>query len=203
MNILYCRCTCTFDSLSGNVSDLAEMTFPWLQEPAGLSSGGVQRAAARGTPVDDSRDYYPSGVLPHRPRSYPHVDPPMSLRTSDISGTKPRLHPIITTSETKTPIPAKRCTSPLKPQYQLPSHGSPLSATAPCSLRMLDVSAGGGVTSSGWSPRSRPSTSLETSDIFGARRKETQSFQRGEWAKFTDRESVNDISVSQICFFSP
>lgn len=65
--------------------------FPWLDiQAAGLTSAGVQRACARGTPVDASRDYRPSGCLPHKPIWYPPYESPASLRTSDIFGAKPR-----------------------------------------------------------------------------------------------------------------
>ena len=166
-----------------------QMTFPWLVIPAaGLSSGAVQRSASRGTPVDDSRDYRPSGVLPHRPTRYPDYDSPLSLRTADINGAKPRWQPIATTSDTKTPMSTKRSTSPLKPQYQLPG----------CTLRpgtMSEAMGGGSRTSRSF--RDRPSTSLDTSDIQGARTaRYFATTQRGEWAKFTDRSDVSDVNVS-------
>ena len=226
--------------------------FPWLDMPAaGLTSAGIQKSCARGTPVDASRDYYPSGVLPHRPTWYTSYESPPSLRTSDIDGAKPKRYGVVTwgprsqvnlcsgshlvpantcmskvcmgtclivyqglqlvlmcdschhtvpymhsslneqifttvflsrflplrTSETETTLPNLTCAVLFKPPSLRPS----------CMLRDTRTY------------RTRPSTSLDTSDIQGARPLTSTTVHHGGWAKFTDRTYVYDITVSWLC----
>ncbi|GAX75553.1 hypothetical protein CEUSTIGMA_g2996.t1 [Chlamydomonas eustigma] len=159
---------------------LTEQAAPWLRLPAGLTSGQVQRSLHRGSScVEGNREYHHSGSLPHRPSQYPNIDSAPSLRTYDISGAKPRWQPMSATADTKTPIPGKRCTSPLKPQYVLPGPS-----------RNGDLSS-----SMDFSKSARLSSSLDTRDITGSWSKAPLRANRGAWGAYTDAFNVRDINA--------
>mmetsp|Transcript_8752 Transcript_8752/g.16593 ORF Transcript_8752/g.16593 Transcript_8752/m.16593 type:complete len:276 (-) Transcript_8752:350-1177(-) len=174
---------------------------PALSQPAGLSSGQLKRAADRGAPCTDAKDYLPPRkTVWQTPLPIPDTLS-LNITSADIKGSGPTNRPLPATSFLPNTFKVgTRVVNPLEPRYVLPSSMS-LRESAECNntrdlndryeekdtrssvqlphfhrannLEVRDIN-GGALRSSLVPPAHRPHQNLDISDIPGATKSPTR-----------------------------